>query len=284
MPRFSLGQATLTVVNAGDIQYDLADSLKLAEADWPDTYRADFGRLIHIPQQTVVVQCGAVTAVIDIGHPRMPPGCEEYAIPAYDPPPEVPISMDRLGIPAQRVTHVIITHSHFDHYDGLCDAHGRPNFPHARHFLGHADWESESIQRALGDPDSLASRTLGVVQRLGLLELVDGDRHLDIDADIDIDIDIIAAPGETKGHQLVRVASQGQTLYCIGDLVHHAVELVHPGLKPYWVDAGTLRLSRDRFITSALREDARIVAGHIRGVGRLIRAEAGVRWQQVPVE
>src|SRR2546427_8867771 len=30
-------------------------------------------------------------------------------------------------------------------------------------------------------------------------------------------VQLIAAPGESAGHQLVRVQSEGQTLYCLGD-------------------------------------------------------------------
>ena len=57
-------------------------------------------------------------------------------------------------------------------------------------------------------------------------------------------IDILPAPGETPGHQVVRLQSEGETLYIIGDLLHHAIELAHPDWMVSWVDAGKMRETR----------------------------------------
>jgi hypothetical protein len=74
-----------------------------------------------------------------------------------------------------------------------------PRFPHARVLLGRADWDWSETQHALLDPHSLESRTFGVLQKHNLLELVEGHPRPDPE------VHIIAAPGESPGHQIVRV-------------------------------------------------------------------------------
>jgi glyoxylase-like metal-dependent hydrolase (beta-lactamase superfamily II) len=275
--QFGLGDARITLINAGDIQYDLARSLHVAEAHWPEAYRADFRRMIHIPQQTTLIRIGRSVIIVDVGHPIMPPGCESFAIPGYAPPP-VHVQLAQYGVQAEDVTHVIVTHAHFDHYDGLCDERGAPCFPNARHYLGRADWELDWVQESLRDPDSLESKTFGVIHQSGLLELIDGD------LDLGDDIAILAAPGETPGHHIVHAQSQSRTLYVIGDLYHHEVEVLHPNLQAHWGDAEVMRASREGFTEAALRKDALIVAAHIRGIGRLQRATNGVAWRDITAE
>ena len=74
--------------------------------------------------------------------------------------------------------------------------------------------------------NSLVAQTLGVVARAGLLDVVDGP------FDCGCGVSLVPAPGETPGHQIVRVASEGQVCYALGDLFHHAVEVAHlPSVK-----------------------------------------------------
>ena len=90
---------------------------------------------------------------------------------------------------------------------------------------------------------------------------------------------MIAAPGETPGHQIVRLHSQGKTLYLLGDLYHHVVEVEQPGWGVKWSDIATAQASRQAFAQRALAEDALLIATHIWGVGRLQPGSDGVTWE-----
>ena len=81
---------------------------------------------------------------------------------------------------------------------------------------------------------------------------------------------------------IVRVHSEGQTLYLLGDLIHHPVEIERPEVMVHWADVEATRSSRRRLIESALAEDARLVATHIVPVGRLERTPQGVVWKAEP--
>jgi glyoxylase-like metal-dependent hydrolase (beta-lactamase superfamily II) len=171
---------------------------------------------------------------------------------------------------------VVITHLHFDHFSGVTREHeGRPlpTFSHARHHIGRADWAG--VAEKLVAPDSLEHKTLAVIQRHGLLSPVERD------TDLTAEVHILAAPGETPGHQIVRLHSNGETLYCLGDLFHHTVEVERPEWVVHWADAETTLSSRQRLIAAALAEDALLMATHIPTLGRLAATADGVRWDAV---
>jgi len=128
-------------------------------------------------------------------------------------------------------------------------------FSKARHYLGRADWDAKAQ-----DSGSEAHHVFGTLHQHGLLTLVDGDLEM-VEG-----ITLMAALGETPGHQIVRVQSQGQTMYCIGDLYHHEVELAQPNWNMSWVDPTANRASRQQLRRMAQAEQAYSIASHIREV------------------
>ena len=271
MHQFTLGSATITLFNAGDIRADLAEWFGLNADEWPQ-YRDLLVRPAAVPMNAVHIALGEASVLVDV--PRHSPDIgEEYMLPGYAPPPDVPTQLRAAGIAPEAVTHVVITHTHFDHYNGL--SYSPPlggggsaiAFPNARHYIGLADWETKLLGSDGGTKaifDALDERHLLI--RVGRdLTIADG-------------IDILATPGETPGHQIVRVRNGGQTLYVLGDLYHHEVEFAQPDWSVTWADAHANQISRARFVAAAQAEDAQFIAGHIRGVGRFNRATNEAVW------
>jgi glyoxylase-like metal-dependent hydrolase (beta-lactamase superfamily II) len=227
------------------------------------------------PSQSVHITLSDASILVDINdYARAISLAPSYLPSDYSPPPGVVEQLLSQGIHPKDITHLFITHAHFDHYAGTTterDGSYIPRFPNARAFLGRADWDHVDTQEALRDPDSFESHTLGVLKQQGLLELVDGN------LDLTPEVRILAAPGESPGHQIVRVHSQGQTLYCIGDLFHHPVEVEQPAWMVKWADAYTNLTSRQWLIHAALQENALLVAGHM-PLGRLEGTMANPSW------
>jgi glyoxylase-like metal-dependent hydrolase (beta-lactamase superfamily II) len=222
---------------------------------------------VRLPNLAVLVDAGAYEAEHDSS------GRAGYA-----PPPDLLESLARVGARAEEVDHVVITHAHGDHFNFLTrERAGRsePTFPNAKVYLGRADWEAPTLQDALGNASSLESRAFGPLQRADRLVPVDGDRELDDG------VTILAAPGETPGHQILRVRSEGKTLYCVGDLWHHPIEVSHPTWTSPWSDREVNVRSRHAIAEAALAENALIVATHITGIGRLRRTATGAEWEAV---
>lgn len=274
--RIQVGEATVTIINAGDLRFSLRDELAVPEEQWRPAHADVFAAPLVFPSQCFHIAAPGLSLMVDAGRYDVPDG-SDFAIPGYAPPPALPEQLAAAGIRPEDVQYVVITHAHWDHFNGVTRAASgadtpTPIFPNARHLLGRADWEDAEMRAALERPDSLQSRTLGVVQRAGLLEPVEGDR------DLGGGVRLVATPGESPGHMAVRVESRGEVLYCVGDLYHHPVEVERPDWMATWADRAAMPASRARLAEAAVAEDARLLAAHIAGVGRLARTGDGVRW------
>src|SRR5579859_5146578 len=275
---FPLVEATISVINVGDLILKLAEEMNVPESEWRPRYASLFEQAALFPSQCIHIALPGASILVDPSNYSAfaPPG-SPYLPPNYQPPPGMISQLLERNVRPTDITHLVITHAHFDHYAGVTteqDGHYVPSFPNARCFLGKADWEHPDTQEALQDINSRDSRTLGVLRRQGLLELVEKD------LDLAPGVRIIAAPGESPGHQLVRVQSQGQTLYCLGDLYHHTVEVEQPAWMSAWADVDTNLASRHALAQAALAENALLIAAHIPTIGRLERTPAGVRWTE----
>src|SRR4051794_24195789 len=170
-----LGSAAVTIINIGNMQAAFTED----------------GQAIEIPVQSVLIQLPEITVLVDTCLYELPEN-SPYAIPDYQPPPGLLPRLREIGVPPEQIEHVIITHTHFDHYNGLTELRDgvyAPNFPSARHYIGQADWDDPEMQQARKDPATLAGHTLAVLEREGLVELVSG-KHI-----LRSGIEIIPAPG-----------------------------------------------------------------------------------------
>ena len=270
----TVGHATVTVFNVGDSQLDLARFLDLPPGANREDYADDFAQPAIAPIQCIHISLPTITVLVDAG--RYDFGADSpFAIPDYQPPASLREQMQAAGIDPNLIQHVVITHAHGDHFNDLTDGdgtHQQLGFPTAHVYLGRGDWEKPDLQAERADSQSMISQTLGTVWEHGLLQPVDGDLVLGEG------VTILAAPGETPGHQIVRVASAGEVLYCVGDLYHHPVEAEQPAWTVSWSDRETNLASRAKLAAQALQEEARIIATHIAGVGRLTKTATGVKW------
>ena len=278
MRTITLGAGRITIFNAGDAIFDLAEELDVPESERQAAGANVFIGPARFPTQCAHISLPGASVLVDVCDYER---CFEPGSP-HRPEGYTPLSMIELlaalRVGLEEVTHVVLTHAHFDHFSGVTtdrDGISVPTFPNARCYLGQGDWESSELLAALSEPESLESRTLGVLMGQGRLELVSGDRELAPG------LRLIAAPGESPGHQLVRVESAGRVVYCLGDLYHHPIEVERPEWMAAWADAPAMLASRKALVTAALAEDALLMAAHIRGTGRLTQTATGVRWATV---
>ncbi len=275
----TIGAARVTVLNAGNLRLHLAEEMAVPEQVWRPDYADLFEQVGVCPSLSVYIELAGARTLVDIGDYRATVTPESgYALPDYTPPPAITAQLASLGVTPADITHVVITHAHWDHYAGVTaasDAGIAPTFPQARYSLGAADWADAELQTALQDSTSLEAHTLGALRERGLLDLVEG-RH-----QISEGIEILPAPGETPGHQIVRVHSNDATLYVVGDLFHHAIEVEHPDWMVTWADPATMLATREWLLRDAFAEHAQITAAHIFGVGRIAQSAGGggLRWR-----
>lgn len=272
-----LGELTVTAINDGTLALPI--ELTVPEDVWRQEIEADGEGKAPVDTNVLLVQCGGATILVDAGFDEPGSGWDQRFLqewPGSVRTPGAVAGLASMGIKPQDVTHVLVTHTHFDHVIGLAAEHdGRlaPRYPRARVLLGRADWENAPEQH-LG-PEQRAR--IGAVAEAGLLDLV-ADEH-----EVVPGVTMIPAPGESPGHSIIRVSSNRETLYAVGDLFHFAAEVAHPDWMVPWADPKQMPASRRKLLKDATSTAALVVFSHERFPpwGRIVRDQSsGFRWQR----
>jgi glyoxylase-like metal-dependent hydrolase (beta-lactamase superfamily II) len=272
-----IGDATVTLVNDG--VFDAIPLIPWMDAPADEVRRAvpdadDTGNIGRSGMIVAHVQVGSASVLIDPGVGELDPTSWLATELKLRPTPGVQAGLAAAGIQPEQITHVLITHAHGDHFTGatvLRDGQRMPRYPRARYVIGRADWESNP-ERA--DPASEVSTHLGTLERLGLLDLAEGDYA------VAQGVTMIAAPGESPGHSIVRVESAGERFYSLGDLFHHTCEAEHLEWVMTERDTPAMIASRRRLVAEAVPSRAILVFTHnvFPGWGRIVAGDAGYRW------
>ena len=116
------------------------------------------------------------------------------------------------GVAPEDVTHVLLSHLHFDHSGGaVSSVHGedRPTFPRAEYVVQRAELDAPYS----GVSEEARDRVAACLDRAGQLAPVDGDGWL-TDA-----IEYECTGGHTRDHQLFRLHTGGRTALFGGDVL-----------------------------------------------------------------
>jgi glyoxylase-like metal-dependent hydrolase (beta-lactamase superfamily II) len=171
-----------------------------------------------------VVQAGDRVVLVDTGvGGRGTPGADWLGTPG-----RLPKELAAAGVDPAEVDTVVLTHLHLDHigwnlaWDG---GRPRPRFPRASYLIQRADWERFSRE---GDDDDREAfeRCVRPLQRLGVVELLDGDRALSGE------LSLLHTPGHTPGSQSLLVRSGDAAVLLWGDVANHPAQVDQPAWGP----------------------------------------------------
>ncbi len=164
-----------------------------------------------------------------------------------------------LGIEADRVTDVVLTHLHGDHAAGSIDGEGRPAFPRATYHLQSRELDAV---RSAGDAGEQWRHLLG--------PLADADQLRSCAGAVDLvggaagpTVRLEPTPGHTPGHQSVLVSDAGAHVVLAGDVFTHALQVVAPSARYVFdQDSDEAASTRAALLGSARSLDARLGAAH----------------------
>ena len=269
-----IGSAIVTIISEGSMRW--APELQAPEVEWRRAMpEAGANGEITLGLNVVHIRLGGASILVDPGFddPARPSPWDEAGLVRS---PGLLAGLATIGVRPEQITHVLITHAHGDHFAGVTtEREGQrvARYPRARHLLGRREWEGNPGREL---PDSDLMIHLGTIQRLGLLDLVDGDHE------VVPGVTMMHAPGESPGHSIVCVRSGGESFYVLGDLFHHACEVEHPGWVSTGRDQAAMRVSRDRLMAEAVQARATLVFTHERFPpwGRIVSTGTGYRWQR----
>lgn len=274
-----IGDAEVTVISEGTISWP--PRFPVPEAEWRAAMpEADDRGFVPLGTNAVHVKIDGVSILIDPGYDV--PDSEwskwlaEYLAPVSRTPGMIP-ALEHIGVRPEKISHILITHSDFDHIAGLTvtrEGQRQPRYPDARHYIGRADWE---VNPDRSDPNSELSLNLGTVERAGLLEFIDRE------TEIVPGVTMIPAPGESPGHHVIRVDSGGERFFALGDLFHHAAEIDNQDWIPANRDVPAMQASREHIMPECASTRAICVFAHepFPGWGRIEQSDGQYRWQRI---
>ena len=234
-------------------------------AEWQDGVVVDTVGRAALDINGVVARTADAVVVVD---PNSFADPADVATPA-----PVDTAITALGLAPGDVTHVLITHGHRDHFSGVLAAgdETRLRFSAAEHFFPAADMPADGLTgRHIDD----VRHVMGIVADRGRLHLTSGD------VAVTDDVWLLAAPGETPGHQVVRLTCDRTSIYYLADLVHFTAEVAHLDWVGHPCDTALLAASRRRVFADPGSSPATFLFAHSRFPGwGTITSIAGDRWQ-----
>jgi glyoxylase-like metal-dependent hydrolase (beta-lactamase superfamily II) len=275
-----VGGAVIHVISEGvsPTPHGVIHSPGVPEAEWREAILdADAEGNVPLGMNAVHIGLDGASILVDTGVEDPQSDWGQHAAETYGivRTPGVIAGLRSVGIAPDEITHVLITHADGDHFGGAVDERDRlpvPRYRNARYLLNRRDWDGNP---ALDRPDSELMTRLAPIERLGMLKLVEGT------VEVVPGVTMLHAPGETPGHSVVRVESQGEIFYALGDLFLHACQVRHPDWNSPRRDSCAMGASRSRILEAAAREGALAVFAHapFPAWGRVVRSEQGYRWQ-----
>jgi glyoxylase-like metal-dependent hydrolase (beta-lactamase superfamily II) len=189
---------------------------------------------------------------------------------------KLPDNLNAAGIEPADITHIVLTHLHPDHANGLINEAGEAVFPHAE-ILVHAQeldfWmaensgsESDSVKRTRARNKLNLKAYRGRIRRMR-----EGEEALGC-------VPVLAA-GHSPGHTCWRIGAGSAAFIAWGDLVHFsAIQIAHPNAAvKYDLDPDMARRSRLRMLDMVAAERIAVAGAHVNapGFGYITRKGAG---------
>ena len=191
--------------------------------------------------------------------------------------------LKEIGIGVEQVDIILITHFHFDHIGGLTNSDGEPVFPNATLYVPKAesDYWMRDLTMIPENQQSRASKYKSIFS-----PYQSGNRYKVFLPDDELldGIKDLPAYGHTIGHTVYTITSNGEELWCIGDLIHFEnIQFQYPQASvSFDYDAQKAIGSRIDSFTRAANTNVIVAASHLAKIIRL-KTEKD-RFEAIPID
>jgi len=193
---------------------------------------------------------------------------------------KLPENLRSAGIAPAAVTHIVMTHLHPDHANGLVDDAGNPHYPNAE-IVVHATevdfWMADDVEGDEARVKGNRART-----KINLTPYLDRIRRVRDGEEFSGFVPVLA-PGHTPGHTCWLLTAGGGGFMALGDVVHlSAIQISHPDTAlTYDLDKDLAIKSRRRILDMAASERLAIAGAHVDapGFGYVVRRGASFAFE-----
>ena len=194
-------------------------------------------------------------------------------------------NLAQIGIGADDVDLVVISHFHGDHVGGLVALDGGPAFPRAEITVPANEWSfwMDDGEREPATPGRMQS--LFEMNRSIFDPLRERVRTHAWDEEVAPGVTAVGTPGHSIGHTSYLVASEGESVFLIQDVSNHpALSLEHPGWHlAFDQDPVAAESTRRRTLERLAREKLPVQGFHFAFPGHAIVEVDGDGYRAVPI-
>ncbi|MDR9416416.1 MAG: MBL fold metallo-hydrolase [Gracilimonas sp.] len=167
-------------------------------------------------------------------------------------------NLDIFGLSPSDITHVVLSHLHFDHAAGSTFVNANTStevtMPYANYFLQKKEWYF-----ALQEQNE-EKKTLGAGYNLDELYKLAAQDKLVLITDTYFEllpgIELIRTGGHTPGHQIVKIHDSGDSAYFLGDLIPSEYHLNHYAMRQMDIDPVQSKKAKTLILRQALEEQS----------------------------
>ena len=159
--------------------------------------------------------------------------------------------LKKYGYELTDVTHVILTHLHFDHAGGATCFDGEaiiPTFPNAEYIISRTNWEAGIKPNPKDRASYLIENFLSIKESNQLTLVEDNQKIMD-------SIEGLAFYGHTTGQQLIKITVNNDSLIFCSDLIPLKSHLKIPWIMGYDLNAMKTLEEKTLFLDQAAKEN-----------------------------
>ena len=218
---------------------------------WEKTNKPDNLNRIELALRCMLVDDGENVVLIEtgIGHKNSKKFVSMFAI--NHTKNTLSKALSKHGYSNNNITHVILTHLHFDHSGGALefDESGKlkASFPNAKYYVSKRNWNS-ALNSSPRDSASYLNENYSYLLENNILELLDDN------TDVIDGISTYSVNGHTTGQQLIKVFDDKKTIVFCSDLIPLVSHLKLPWIMGYDLNASLTLKEKENFLNQACVE------------------------------
>ena len=225
---------------------------------WEKKYPSDERNRIRLGLNSILIRSGDKNILVEtgIGTHLDSKYNDLYSL---DLQPGLVNELKSVGLEREDIDYVINTHLHFDHCGGntFLDTRGKvvPTFPHAEYIVQKGEWDCACLPTPR-DKSSYLEKYFLPLEEHRQLHLVEGDTR------ILKGVEVLLSPGHTAFHQCVKIESEGQVLFFLGDMVPTSGHVGLPYVMSYDLFPIQTMQNKEKFYRLAEEEDWTMAFNH----------------------